>query len=144
MLWVYIKSIHSKVTSWHDVIITMLYTPPRGLDFSKIGLPKSRYYPQKFFQIFQLFSPSQPKNHTNFYNFLRFFYIITHIALYNFMFFSTILRFFYLLTAIALTTFTIFSVVFWFFTIFLCCNWQRTVKYCYDCSWVIYPFLFLW
>ena len=144
MLWVCIKSIHRKVIGWYDVIITIVYTPPLPLDFLKIDLPKYRYYPQKFFQIFQLFSPSQPKNHTNFYNFLRFFYIVTHISLYNFVFFGTILRFFYLLTAIALTTFTIFSVVFWFFTIFLCCNWQRTVKYCYDCSWVIYPFLFLW
>ena len=144
MLWVSINSIHRKVVYRYDAIITTLYTPPRDLDFLKIGLPKYRYYPQKFFQIFQLFSPSQPKNHTKFYDFLRFFYIITRNALYNFMFFGTILRFFYSLTIIALTTFTIFSVVFWFFTIFLCCNYQRTVKYCYDCSWDIYPFLFLW
>ena len=55
MLWEYIKSIHHKMVDQYDAMITTLYTP-LPFDFLKIGLPKSRYYPQKFFQIFELFS----------------------------------------------------------------------------------------
>ena len=128
----------------YDARVAMVYTPPYPLIFQKMACPNPDTTPRNFFKFSNFFHPVNPKTTQIFTTFYDFFYIITHIALYNFMFFNTILCFFYLLTTIALTTFTIFSVVFWFFTIFLCCNCQRTVKYCYNCSWVIYPFLFLW